>query len=156
MSFWSKGFFAVCAACLALGGVHLEIASGGDLTTVAPPTDAGTDMKLGREPLPAFLAQAAPSQQAAPSHEVNRSSKGDRLGHASPGLSGPTMVFTVAGLPNTSVVTFAPLEPVSVPVGNSNAAPGAARAIMRTAACEPPVSALTEVARRIQIGRCIT
>jgi len=84
---------------------------------------------------------------------VNRTAKADRLAAATPGVSGPTLVFKVAGMKNTSVATFVLGPQRSAPA----TAPGAAsRAIMKTAACEPPVSALTEVARLMQTGRCVT
>jgi hypothetical protein len=134
----------VFAASLALGAVHLEIASGGDLKAGRTDTDAGIFGTRG----------LATTQPELASHDVNRDAKADRLGNPLPGMSGPTMVFTVAAMQNTSVATFTPLGRTEsfAPAINAERA----RAIMHTTACEPPVSALTELARKIENGRCVT
>jgi hypothetical protein len=139
MSRWSKGFFAIIAASLAFGAVHLEIASGSDLK-VPVRGDAGL-----------FGSRGVSATQPLVAEEVNRSGKSDRLAAAVAGASGPTIVFKLAGMKNTSVATFMPLP-------QRAQAPGAlgSKWILGTAACEPPVSALTEVARVIQSGRCVT
>ncbi len=139
MSRWSQGFFALIAASLAFGAVHLEIASGSDLKTPVR-GDAGL-----------FGSRGVSTSQLA-SEQVNRAAKSDRLASARPVSSGPTLVFKVAGLRNTSVATFMPLPQ------SSTQAPGApaAKSIQRTTACEPPVSALAEAARVVQSGRCVT
>ncbi len=138
---WSQGFFALIAALLAFGAVHLEIASGSDLKTPVH-GDAGLFGSRG---------VVIPQPQLAAA-EVNRSAKSDRLAGAMVGASGPTLVFKVAGLRNTSIATFLPLPQ------NSTLAPGtpASRSILGMAACEPPVSALAEAARVIESGRCVT
>ncbi len=136
MSRWSKGFFAIVAASLAFGAVHLEIAAGSDLKTPLR-GDAGLFGTRGvTHPQLAF-------------EDVNRTAKSDRLASAVTGSSGPTIVFRVSGLRNTSVATFLPLPQ------KSTQAP-AAKSILSTAACEPPVSALAEAARVVQSGRCVT
>jgi len=136
MSRWSNGFFAVIAASLAFGAVHLEIASGSDLK-VPVRGDAGL-----------FGSRGIRVTQPLVAEEVNRAGKSDRLASAVAGASGPTIVFRLAGLKNTSVATFLPLP--------QRAQAPASKSILGTAACEPPVSALTEVARVIQSGRCVT
>lgn len=144
MSRVAKGIFGLLAASLALGAVHLEIAAGSDLKNGVK-GDAGLFGTRG-------VARAA-SQLAA--HDVNRTAKGDRQGNALPGVSGPTIVFTVTGLANTSVATFAPLSPKESSSARDKVKDGP-RAIMQTAACEPPVSALTEIAKQMETGRCVT
>ena len=139
MSRWSNGFFAIIAASLAFGAVHLEIAAGSDLKTPLR-GDAGL-----------FGSRGVTHPQLA-SEEVNRTAKSDRLASAVAGSSGPTIVFRVSGLRNTSVATFQALPQ------RATQAPGApaSKSIMSTAACEPPVSALAEAARVVQSGRCVT
>jgi hypothetical protein len=139
MSRWSKGFFALIAASLAFGAVHLEIASGSDLK-VPMRGDAGL-----------FGSRGIAVAQPLVAEQVNRVGKSDRLVAAVVGASGPTIVFRVTGLKNTSVATFLPLP-------QRAQAPGGpvSKSVLGTAECEPPVSALTEVARSIESGRCLT
>jgi len=137
MSRWSKGFFALMAASLAFGAVHLEIAAGSDLK-VPVRGDASLFGSRG----------VAAGQQVA--GNVNRAAKADRLAAAIAGTSGPTVVFQVAGMKNTSIAMFAPL-----PQTSSQGTP-APKSLMSMAACEPPVSALAEAARVIDRGRCVT
>jgi hypothetical protein len=138
MSRWSNGFFALIAASLAFGAVHLEIASGSDLK-VPVRGDAGL-----------FGSRGVGAPQRLVADDVNRAAKSDRLAAAIAGTSGPTIVFNVAGMKNTSIAMFAPL-----PQTSSQGTP-APKSLMSTAACEPPVSALAEAARIIERGRCIT
>jgi len=138
MSRWSRGFFAVIAASLAFGAVHLEIASGSDLK-VPVRGDAGLSGSRGLSATQPLVAEA-----------VNRAAKSDRLASAVAGVSGPTIVFNLAGLKNTSVATLMPLPQ------RAQASSPVSKSVLGTAACEPPVSALTEVARVIQSGRCVT
>lgn len=141
MSRWSKGFFALVAASLAFGAVHLEIANGSDLKALNH-GDAGLFGSRGVAAAPVVVAST-----------VNRVAKSDRLNGAVAGASGPTIVFKVAGLKNTSVATFLPLPQGS---SSSSAMRSAPKAILGTTACEPPVSALAEAARIIASGRCVT
>ena len=138
MSRWSKGFLAIIAASLAFGAVHLEIASGSDLKTPLR-GDAGLIGSRGIAAAPRLAAE-----------DVNRAAKSDRLAGAIAGTSGPTMVFRVAGLKNTSIATFLPLP------RNSTQGIPVSKPLSGTTACEPPVSALVVAARMIQSGRCIT
>ena len=136
MSRWSKGFFAVFAASLAFGAVHLEIASGSDLK-IPVRGDAGL---LG--------SRGVGGAQSLMAEEVNRAGKSDRLASEVTGASGPTIVYRLSGLMNTSIATFLPLP--------QRARAPAAKSVLGTTACEPPVSVLTEVARVVQNGRCVT
>ena len=140
MSRWSQGFFAIVAASLALGAVHLEIASGSDLKTPIR-GDAGL-----------FGSRGVSTAQPRVAEDVNRAAKADRLASAVAGVSGPTLVFKVAGLQTTSIATFMPSPQ------NRSLAPGASvpKSILGTAACEPPVSLLADAARLIATGRCVT
>lgn len=91
----------------------------------------------------------------APTTDVNRTAKADRVAlKAAPGET-QTITIRTVGLENTSVV-------VRIPVArgeerNRPAAPPTKPGTEKTAiACEPPVSVLTEVAKLLQPGRCVT
>jgi hypothetical protein len=147
MSRWTNGFFALVAALLAFGAVHLEIASGTDLKALTR-GDASLFGSRGIIGAPTDVISAPTAVASA----VNRAAKADRIGPAAPSAGGPTIVFTLAGLDNTSVATFlpAPQRPAR-PAQQTGP-----QAIAKTAACEPPVSALAEAARLLVTGRCIT
>lgn len=138
MSRWSNGFFALVAASLAFGAVHLEIASGSNLKM---PTRGDASL---------FGSRGVGTARSLVAEDVNRAAKSDRLAAAVAGTSGPTIVFNVAGLKNTSIATFLPL-----PRTSSQGTP-TPKALSSTTACEPPVSALAEAARVIESGRCVT
>jgi hypothetical protein len=123
-----QAIFAVLAVSATFGAVQL--ASGHDLT--------------GRREL----------TPPAPTTDINRAAKADRAGlKAAPGES-ETITIRTVDLKDTSVV-------VRVPVVKDEARnrplPPAKREKPKTAiACEPPVSVLTEVAKLLQPGRCVT
>jgi hypothetical protein len=89
-------------------------------------------------------------------HAVNRGSKADRAASV---LGSPAQTRTVAlrleGFSDTSFL-------VRVPVANGAANPSSTSTRTKsgdrrlTLACEPVVSVLTEVAKRLQPGRCVT
>jgi hypothetical protein len=130
MSQISKGILGAIAITLTAGAVQL--ASGRDL--------------LGIRQEPSGTTEAT----------VNRAAKADRMAGAEV-PAGPmrTIALRLASLPDTSVVFHVPLT--------QEARNGAsARSLTRsgshkmTVACEPVVSVLTEVARQLQPGRCVT
>jgi len=129
MSQIRKGILGLLAVGLTLGAVQL--ASGHDL--------------IGRQ------ATAA----ATPENLINRAAKADRAAVPALGPKSRTIALKVAGLADTSVL-------VRVPVANEVArnrpvGPGAARpGEPRKVACEPVVSVLTDVAKLLQPGRCVT
>ena len=91
------------------------------------------------------------------SADINRAAKADRA--ALRAATGRTETITIrnVGLDDTSVVVRvpvvqAPMAPVVRPP--APARPGAMKKM--TVACEPPVSVLTEVAKLLQPGRCVT
>jgi hypothetical protein len=89
---------------------------------------------------------------------INRVAKGDRAASV-PHAAGParTVVVTVGSLADTSVLVriprekqarnLAPAVPTAKPAGDR---------VKRMTACEPPVSVLTEVAKLLQPGKCVT
>jgi hypothetical protein len=87
---------------------------------------------------------------------INREAKADRaVSPTGPAARMKTISFRLNGLPDTSVL-------LRMPVGGEAAngaamVPAAVKAPGKpTLACEPVVSVLTEVAKQLQPGRCIT
>jgi hypothetical protein len=125
-----KAVLAALAVSATFGAVQL--ASGHDL--------------IGRRQLAA----------AEPAADINRAAKADRA--AQKAATGQTETITIrnVGLEDTSVVVRVP---VSQDVVRNRPAPPAAKpgpTKKMTVACEPPVSVLTEVAKLLQPGRCVT
>ncbi len=136
----STSLLGAAAAVLALSGAHLEMASGNDLGSFG--------MRHGN------AALIAPG--GAP--EINRSGKGDRDVVTVPSRQSlRTVSIQVDQLAHTSVLIRVPADQVR---GDSTPAP-AARPVKpnssrRMIACEPVVSGLTEVAKVLDSGRCVT
>jgi len=99
----------------------------------------------------------------APAADINRAAKADRVVlRAAPGQS-ETITIRSVGLDDTSVVVRVPVAqapvtqaPVVPEVRNPPAPPARPSTSKMTVACEPPVSVLTEVAKLLQPGRCVT
>jgi|SRR5450759_3745917 hypothetical protein len=92
---------------------------------------------------------------AAPATPVNRAAKADRAdGVVLSGMKTRTISLQPSSLSETSVLIRIP---VAQATRNGPSAPLWIRSGDRKAvACEPAVSVLTEVAKRLQPGRCIT
>jgi hypothetical protein len=124
------GIFAALAVSLTLGAV--QFASGHDLT----------------------VGLATPGDPAAPS--VNRAAKADReavLPEAT--VATRTISIHVDKVPDTSVLVRVPLA------HQARSTPPASlflhsKESKNAVACEPSVSVLTEIAKSLQPGRCIT
>jgi hypothetical protein len=89
-------------------------------------------------------------------HAVNRRSKANRA--VSVGGS-PAQTRTISlRLDGFSDTSFLVRVPVAIGTGNSSSAPARTKSGERklVLACEPVVSVLTEVAKRLQPGRCVT
>jgi hypothetical protein len=84
---------------------------------------------------------------------INRGAKADRAGLVHSGMPTRTVSLRPDGLPDTSVLVRIPLV---------EQARGGAPSMMKSgdrrmaAACEPVVSVLTDIAKRLQPGRCVT
>ena len=126
-----KAILATLAVSATFGAVQL--ASGHDLTG---------------------LRQLASTE---PAGEINRAAKADRAAlRAAPGRT-ETITIRNVGLDDTSVVVRVPVQaPVVQEVRNPPAPPARPGTSKMTVACEPPVSVLTEVAKLLQPGRCVT
>jgi hypothetical protein len=100
------------------------------------------------------------SRSSAPAAEatVNREAKTDRADAPAMSLKTQTISVKVDGLSDTSVLVRVPVAPASrKEARNTPPAPTVSKQpVARTVACEPVVSVLTEVARQLQPGRCVT
>ena len=126
-----KAFFAILAVTGTFGAVQL--ASGHDL---------------------AGLRQLAATE---PGSDVNRAGKADRGLLKSVSSQTETITIRAVGLDDTSVVVRIPVvreESRNRPA--LPAKPEGSKPSKTTIACEPPVSVLTEVAKLLQPGRCVT
>ncbi len=92
-----------------------------------------------------------------PADAVNRAGKQDRAVVTAPAGATRTIAFRPFDLPDTSVLVRIPLTkearetaraPLPLPIRSGQSKP--------MVACEPVVSVLTEVARKLQPGRCVT
>lgn len=151
----SEASFGLIAISLTLGAV--QFASGHDLTgglaaglttglTTGPATSPATSPATG------VATVSAPPEEDA----VNRAAKADRLAAvAASSVPTRTISIQVGGLADTSVVIRLPsaAQSRSVPRAPLPAKPGERKL---TIACEPVVSALTEAAKLLQPGRCVT
>ncbi|KJC39334.1 hypothetical protein UP09_26215 [Bradyrhizobium sp. LTSP885] len=135
MSQIQKGILGVIAIGLTLGAV--QFASGHDLI--------GGQLTISAVP---------DTVSAAPETMVNRAAKADRAEVPTLGQNSRTIALKVDGLPDTSVLVRVAVakEARSRPVGLGLSLPGEGRKV----ACEPVVSVLTDVAKLLQPGRCIT
>jgi hypothetical protein len=135
MSQKSRVIFAALAAAATLGAAQI---AAGEVVSSATLADR---------------FQAVSEQAGAAG--VNRSSKGDREAKAVAAGETRTVLLKVESLADTSVLLRIPVQkdakglpPVSKPAAD--------KARKMTVACEPPVSVLTEVAKLLQPGRCVT
>jgi hypothetical protein len=132
----SKGILGVIAVSLTFGAA--QYALGRDL--------AGTQQDS---------FQVA-SQDSSGTSEVviNRAAKADRAGVAGAAVQTRTISLRFNGLPDTSVLVRLPVATQA----RNNSAPSLTKPGDRkmAVACEPVVSVLTEVAKQLQPGRCVT
>ena len=131
MSQLSRAVFGTIAVSLTLGAVQL--AAGRDLT--------GTQNPAGNRAVKADRADAAPGSRTATR----------------------TISVRLDALADTSVVIRMPAAKATDKQATDKQARGSSAPLLTksgdrkaTVACEPPVSVLTEVAKRLQPGRCIT
>src|SRR6266571_5092386 len=133
MSQLSRGIFGAVAVSLTFGAA---LAAGRDLAEIQKP--------------------AGNSQVVNTSEAINRAAKADRADGAVASAA-PTRTISLRQdvLTDTSVLIRLP---VMQEARNNVPAPAVVKPQARkaTVACEPPVSVLTEVAKRLEPGRCIT
>ena len=137
MSQLSRGIFGAIAVSLTFGAA---LAAGRDLAEIQNP--------------------AGNSQVVNTSEAINRAAKADRADGVV-GSAAPTRTISLRQgvLTDTSVLIRVLIRlPVTQEARNNVPAPAVVKPQARkaTVACEPPVSVLTEVAKRLEPGRCIT
>ena len=148
MSYNRKGILGAAAVTLSLGAAHFAF---------------GEDLTVG-------MRISGISEQG-----VDRSGKADRAPLlAEPVAPTQTISIHVDRVPGTSVLVRIPVardeeggkdqgratqgnaNPGAAPEGNAAPTARQVKDPRRTVACEPVVSVLTEIAKRLQPGRCIT
>lgn len=133
------GCLAATAAFALIGGLHLEIASGRSLDRLGP-----SDARLQTGTTIAAI-------------DVNRAAKSDRNEVSLSASEGRTITFEHRDLPSTTVAERL-WEMVGAakgrPAARDRNAPGAKP--RQAIACEGVVSVLTEVAKQLEAGRCVT
>ena len=136
-----KASGVVAAAVVSLSFGAIQLASGRDLAS------AGWDVRP---------SQDATSQEATNENGVNRVAKSDRADMRSSTVE-PSRTISVHldGLDATSILIRLPAR-LAEDRPASRLAKDPVNARKSTVACEPAVSVLTEVAKRLQPGRCIT
>jgi hypothetical protein len=138
-----KVFLGAVALAATLGAVQVgavQLASGHDL--------ADRWQALADQP-------GQTSGRNVATHNVNRISKSDRLAEPKPAAA-PTRTVSMRlnDLADTSVLLRVPAV---IETGNAKPAPTLLKSGRKpTIACEPMVSSLTEVAKLLQPGRCVT
>src|SRR5712671_2319254 len=135
-------------------GSAMSQLSRGILGAIAVSLTFGAALAAGRD-LAEIQNPAGNSQVVNTSEAINRAAKADRADGAVASAA-PTRTISLRQgvLTDTSVLIRLPVtrEARNVP------APAVVKPQARkaTVACEPPVSVLTEVAKRLEPGRCIT
>ena len=118
---------------------------------------------LGRD-LAGFGMASASSVSSVEVSSVNRSAKSDRETVRGTQMPGRTVAVRLDSLPDTSVLVRVPAQvrqvandqpTVASPIARPSR-PSMANERKLAVACEPVVSMLTEVAKRLQPGRCLT
>ena len=134
MSQLSKGIFGTIAVSLTLGTLGaVQLASGRDLIKKNHPVDT--------------------------SEAVNRAGKADRAPRAEGSAAAMrTISLRLERLADTSVVIRLPVLTQARKEARNVPAPSLLKSQARKSAvaCEPPVSVLTEVAKQLEPGRCVT
>ena len=140
MSYISTGALGLIAASLAFGGVQFGMASDGGVVRAVPGN--------------AMLQQNVSHDVA---FAVNRGAKADRDPIASAQVDTVTLSFQVPGLKDGSVAMRLPTaEAIRLRPPANNAKATSTMRRKATLACEPVVSVLTDVAKQLEPGRCIT
>jgi hypothetical protein len=132
MSQFSRTLFGAAAIALTLGAIPLA---------------AGRDLS-------ADLLSGFQSRNAALDSAVNRAGKADRAAAVARSKA-PTQTISLRlnDLSDTSVLVRVPVAQTAPPAFS---APSWTKSGKRAVACEPVVSVLTEIASKLQPGRCVT
>ncbi|WP_316234392.1 hypothetical protein [Bradyrhizobium sp. SZCCHNR1098] len=115
--------------------------------------------------LGAGLAVQNPTRETivATANDVNRAAKSDRANQSGTAAPSQTVSIKLAAFADTSFLVRLPVNPTGVSAGSSPSpqksqliTTGNEKAAKHQVACEPSVSVLTEIAKRLQPGRCVT
>ena len=138
MSQKSKVIFAALAAAATLGAVQIAASEAASTANLAD----------------RFQALSDPQGAAG----INRTAKTDREPKVLGANEARTVLLKVESLNDTSVLVRIPVqkEARNVPPAPAPAAKPGDKAKKMTVACEPVVSVLTEVAKLLQPGKCVT
>ncbi len=131
MSKLSRGIFGTIAVSLTFGAI--QFAPARDLTGIPQQSAAATDAV------------------------INRAAKTDRAAAVASDAQTRTIALRPAGMADTSVLVRLPVPQEARNVTPAPSAPSARKPGSRKlVACEPVVSVLTEVAKLLEPGRCVT
>jgi hypothetical protein len=134
------------------GGQAMSKISSGILGAIAVSLSFGAaQFALGSD-LHRLQQPATPAAEAT----VNREAKADRADAPATGLKTQTISVRVDGLADTSILVRVPLVRKEASSSTKAAPAVSSKPMSRTVACEPVVSVLTEVAKQLQPGRCVT
>jgi hypothetical protein len=103
------------------------------------------------------LARHSTAVATTPEATINREAKADRADAPANALQTRTISVSVDGLSDTSILVRVPVARKEASNANAPPVPTVSKQpVVRTVACEPVVSVLTEVAKQLQPGRCVT
>lgn len=128
------------------------------LTVAAAPFAMGGELPVWLVRSPAVAVAAAPTSIDAPTNAVERSGKSDRADVTRTGVASQTFSIQPTGMDGTSVLVRIVSQKPDRRVNDKPATllQPRGKAAKPRAACEPVVSVLTDVAKQLAPGRCIT
>jgi hypothetical protein len=137
------------------GGQAMSKIFSGILGTLAVSLSLGAAQYASGSDLVGLARQSTAVAQPTPQATINREAKADRADAPTNALQTRTISVSVDGLSDTSILVRVPVARKEA--RNTSPAPVLAKQpVARTVACEPVVSVLTEVAKQLQPGRCVT
>lgn len=128
------------------------------LTVAAAPFAMGGELPAWLVRSPVMVTAATPALAGNPVNNVERAGKSDRAPVIRAGVESQTFSIQPSGLNGTSVLVRIVSQKPDRRVNEKPATQlqPRSKASRPRAACEPVVSMLTEVAKRLEPGRCVT
>lgn len=128
------------------------------LTVAAAPFAMGGELPAWLVRSPVMVTAATPALAGNPVNNVERAGKSDRAPVIRAGVESQTFSIQPSGLNGTSVLVRIVSQKPDPRVNEKPATQlqPRSKASRPRAACEPVVSMLTEVAKRLEPGRCVT
>lgn len=129
------------------------------LTVAAAPFAMGGELPAWLVRSPAMATAAAPAFVSDPVNDVARAGKSDRASVTRTGVESQTFSIQPSGMSSTSVLVR--IVSRKSPDNQATKKPATqlqprSKTSRPRAACEPVVSMLTDVAKRLEPGRCVT